>query len=125
MRFIVLLILGLLASQTTESASNDAKPYYDFFRKLIQKQKKPRRRLPVRTKIKTAAPKPVIPDLKMTIHGISGEEGMRTAIVTFEREQLLLTEGQEQTGKFKVIKIDTDKITLLHIKAGKRQEISI
>lgn len=125
MRLSTIIILALLVSEIMASTPIIEKPYYDFFRKLIQKEKKPRRRVPVRTKIKTAAPKPVIPDLKMTIHGISGEEGMRTAIVTFEREQLLLTEGQEQTGKFKVIKIDTDKITLLHIKAGKRQEISI
>ena len=43
----------------------------------------------------------------MIIHGISGEEGSRSAIVTFDREQLLLFEGdQDRNKKFKVIRID-------------------
>lgn len=126
MRVLILLVcMTVFINYSQADTPIIAKPYYDFFRKLLVKEKKPIRAVPVRTPIKSEPTKPVIPDLKMIIHGISGEEGMRTAIVTFERDQLLLTEGQEQPGQFKVIKIDSDKITLLHIKAGKRQEIGM
>ena len=54
----------------------------------------------------------------MIIHGISGEEGNRSAIVTFDREQLLLYEGdQDKNKKFKVIRIDEKKITVSHTAA--------
>ncbi len=100
------------------------KPYHDFFRKLIQKKKRPIRKATKRRVIKQA-PKKVIPKLKMTVHGISGEEGSRSAIVTFEREQMLLFEGdQDRNKKFKVIRIDENKITLLHVAAARRQEIT-
>ena len=101
-----------------------AKPYHDFFRKLIQKKKRPIRKATKRRVIKQA-PKKVIPKLQMTVHGISGEEGSRSAIVTFDREQMLLFEGDEDRNKkFKVIRIDENTITLLHVAASRRQEIT-
>jgi hypothetical protein len=59
----------------------------------------------------------------MTIMGISGEVGNRVAIVSYKGAQRLLMEGDEQPGEYKIISIDEQKITLLHIQAGRRQEI--
>ena len=50
-------------------------------------------------KSQKTATKKVIPKLQMIIHGISGEEGNRSAIVTFDREQLLLYEGDQDKNK--------------------------
>tara|TARA_Y100000589_G_scaffold122853_1_gene117285 strand:+ start:236 stop:622 length:387 start_codon:yes stop_codon:yes gene_type:complete len=124
MKLIAVLFITSIFNYNYATGTEVPRPYHDFFRKLIQKPKKIKRQRTKRAVIKQA-PKKVIPKLQMTIHGISGEEGSRSAIVTFDREQLLLFEGdQDRNKKFKVIRIDENKITLLHTAAGKRQEIT-
>lgn len=125
MRLIIyIFIISSLVSVSNANSPNVSKPYHDFFRKLIQKKKR-KIRAPTKRRVIKQPEKKVIPKLQMTVHGISGEEGSRSAIVTFDREQLLLFEGdQDRNKKFKVIRIDENKITLLHIAAKRRQEIT-
>ena len=76
-----------------------------FSGNLFRKKRVVRRK--TQRKVIKQPQKKVIPKLQMIIHGISGEEGSRSAIVTFDREQLLLFEGdQDRNKKFKVIRID-------------------
>ena len=125
MRLLILLFITTSLINSAYAASPDSiRPYHDFFRKLIQKKKACCTSKTQRKVIKQPQKK-VIPKLQMIIHGISGEEGSRSAIVTFDREQLLLFEGdQDRNKKFKVIRIDEKKITVLHTAAGRRQEFS-
>ena len=125
MRLLILVfIASCIVNLSYAAGPNVSKPYHDFFRKLIQKKKRVVRKA-TRRKVIKQPEKKVIPKLQMTVHGISGEEGSRSAIVTFEREQLLLFEGdQDRNKKFKVIRIDENKITLLHVAAARRQEIT-
>ena len=125
MRILILIFISFsIVSVNYADGPNVSKPYHDFFRKLIQKKKRVVRKATKRRVIKQPEKK-VIPKLQMTVHGISGEEGSRSAIVTFDREQLLLFEGdQDRNKKFKVIRIDENKITLLHVAAARRQEIT-
>lgn len=99
------------------------KPFHDFFRKLIEKPAPPPRQRP-RTRVAAKAPKKVIPPLQVDILGISGEEGARVAIVNYKGQQMLIEEGDEKKDEFKVLRIDEGKITFLHIRAGKRQEVN-
>ena len=125
MRLLILLFITTSLINSAYAASPDSiRPYHDFFRKLIQKKKRVVRRKTQRKVIKQPQKK-VIPKLQMIIHGISGEEGSRSAIVTFDREQLLLYEGdQDRNKKFKVIRIDEKKITVSHTATARRQEFS-
>lgn len=120
----VVFLTGLLAQLSLlEAQTLTTKPFHDFFRKLIEPPAPPPR--PVR--INQVAPKPqapVIPPLTVNILGISGEEGARVAIIQFEGNQMLIEEGDEKPGIYKVLRIDEGKITFLHIKANKRQEVN-
>jgi hypothetical protein len=118
--FFLLVFMGAPAVGADDSIK---KPFFDFFRKLIE----PPKREVVRPQNVVRAPEKkevVIPPLQMQIMGISGEEGSRVAIVTYKGSQRLLMEGDEQPGEYKVISIAVDKITLLHIAAGRRQEVT-
>ena len=99
------------------------KPFHDFFRKLIEKPAPPPRRRPTRRPV-PKAPKKVIPPLQVDVLGISGEEGARVAIINYKGQQKLIEEGDEQKNEYKVLRIDESKITFLHVKAGKRQEVN-
>ena len=125
MRLLILLFITTSLINSAYAASSDSiKPNHDFFRKIIQKKKQVARQKSQR-KVRKQPQKKVIPKLQMIIHGISGEEGNRSAIVTFDREQLLLYEGdQDKNKKFKVIRIDEKKITVSHTAAARRQEFS-
>lgn len=126
MRKIVMFVSFVLFCQTSMAEqSSIEKPFIDIFRKLIKKVKV----LPFRSKAKLPinpgpAPAPVIPPLQMSVLGISGEQGNRVAIVTFEGKQRLLMDGDEEAGKYRVISIEPDKISLMHLKAERRQEIN-
>jgi hypothetical protein len=114
-----LFLILLLSSRASEIRP----PFLDFFRKLIE------RPLPPKTPDKSIVTedkiiKKIIPPLQMTIMGISGEVGNRVAIVSYKGGQRLLMEGDEQPGEYKIISIDEQKITLLHIQAERRQEIT-
>jgi len=108
---------GAFADVATE------KPYYDFFKKLIEKPR-PRKRQRVRRKVVKKQQKVVVPPLQIQILGISGEEGARVAIINFKGRQMLIEEGDEKKGEFKVIRIDEGKLVFLHTKAQRRQEVT-
>ena len=118
--YILLMTFGL--SVLSANVIPD-KPYYDFFRKLIEKKQKKKRKKVVRKTIKKQTKK-VIPPLQIEILGISGEEGARIAIIKFNNQQKLIEEGDEWKPHYKVIRIDEEKVTFLHIQAGKRQEVN-
>jgi hypothetical protein len=121
--FIPLAVLMFAMSPAVHCTTAIQKPFFDFFRKLIEppKRRVPIQRAPIRPKQEK---KIVIPPLQMNIMGISGEVGNRVAIVSYKGSQRLLMEGDEQPGEYKVISIDEQKITLLHIQAGRRQEVT-
>lgn len=123
-RLIFFLLVSTTCQVVTAEEATIKKPFFDFFRKLIEppkrKLKKKKQRVLKSSKKETV----VIPPLQMSVMGISGEEGNRVAIVTFEGKQRLLMDGDEEAGKFRVISIEPTKITLMHFKAGRRQEIS-
>ena len=108
--FIILFTALLVQVTSIESQPLIVKPFHDFFRKLIEPPAPPPR--PIR--INRVAPKPaapVIPPLSVNILGISGEEGARVAIIQFEGNQMLIEEGDEKQGVYKVLRIDEGKIT--------------
>jgi hypothetical protein len=123
MKYLALAVMLVLFVNSGNTEVVVEKPFFDPFRKLIEPPKKKivkQRRTVVREKKKE---KIVIPPLQMNVMGISGEEGNRVAIVSYKGQQRLLMEGDQQPGEFKVISIDENKITLLHIKAGTRQVV--
>ena len=113
--FVLLGFLCVLSSQA------DSKPFQDFFRRKLVKEK------PVikvtEERVKVVKRDPVIPPLQISILGIAGEEGSRLGIINFKGRQALIAEG-DQRKEYKVIRIEEDKITVLHKKAKRRQEIS-
>lgn len=123
MRFIVFLLTLLLVTSGLGANDTIQKPFFDFFRKLIEPPKREVEK-PVNVVRAPEKKEVVIPPLQMQIMGISGEEGSRVAIVSYKGAQRLLMEDDEQPGEYKVISISSDKITLLHIAAGRRQEVT-
>jgi hypothetical protein len=108
---------GVSADVATE------KPYYDFFKKLIEKPRPPKRKR-VRRQVVKKKQEIVVPPLQIQILGISGEDGARVAIINYKGQQMLIEEGDEKKGEFKVIRIDEGKLVFLHIKAQRRQEVT-
>jgi len=119
---IAILILGVQINSLDAQILHQ-RPFHDFFRKLIEKPAPPPRRR-VATRVAPKKPKKVIPPLQVDILGISGEEGARVAIINYKGQQMLIEEGDEKKNEYKVLRIDEGKITFLHIKAGKRQEVN-
>lgn len=121
---IATIMVSFLATGIPQAQEIPQKPFFDFFKKLIEKPK-PKKRKPVRRAPVKTVQKKVIPPLQISIMGISGEEGSRVAICRFKNEVMLLEEGDQKGNDFKVIRIDASKMTVLHIAAGRRQEITM
>lgn len=118
-KIIVILIAFTMSSTSTYSVGIE-KPYFDFFRKLIQPKPKAKRKAVTRKKT-IRAKKVTIPPLGIKILGITGEEGSRVAIISYKGSQDLVEEGDSKPGIYKVIQIDEDKVVFMHIKASKRE----
>ncbi|MBT3783434.1 hypothetical protein HOF92_00585, partial [bacterium] len=103
-------------------AEADVKPFQDFFRKKLEKPK-PVVSVQAVKRPPISEPTRAIPPLQVGLLGIAGEEGAHVAIISYKGKQLLLEEGDEVRGEFKVIRIHEDKITFFHIKANTRQEV--
>jgi len=115
------LLTGLLL-QTSVASDEIKKPFFDFFRKLIEPPKPPPK--PVATVTAVVAPQaPVIPPLQIQIMGITGDAGNRVAIINYKGQQKLLLNGDDH-GDFSVINIEADKIVVLHKAAQRRQEVT-
>ncbi|PCJ20059.1 MAG: hypothetical protein COB02_05530 [Candidatus Cloacimonadota bacterium] len=119
-KIVCFLIVFSFTNIPNHFAAGIDKPYFDFFRKLIQpKPKKKRKQVKRRQSIKKSAP--TIPPLGIKILGITGEEGSRVAIINYKGDQALVEEGDSKPGIYKVIQIYEDKVVFMHIKASKRE----
>lgn len=56
--------------------------------------------------------KKIIPPLKIFVKGIVGNEGIRYAVIDFEKEERTVVKDQIVDGKFKVVDIYSDRIVV-------------
>ena len=69
--------------------------------------------------------KKVIPPLKIYVKGIVGNEGVRYAVIDFEKEERTIVKDQVVDGKFKVIDIYSDRIVVYSNAEQKRYTFKI
>ena len=117
------ILMGFSMSHVIDS-KEIKKPYYDYFRKLVQKKKNIKVKPILKPQVIIQTPK-VIPPLKVRVLGITGEEASRVAIISFNGEQTLIEEGDSKVGVYRVIQIDSDQVVFMHIRASKRQVFKI
>ena len=89
----------------------------DPFRPAIKKESPANNPSSQRPIVVTPPPKPQppkkeIPPLKIYVKGIVGNEGIRYAVIDFEKEERTIVKDQVVDGKFKVIDIYSDRIVV-------------
>lgn len=70
------------------------------------------------------APPPVKP-ISIFVSGIVGNEGQRLAIIKFENDELTVAKDQIVDGKFKVVDIQADRVTVYSNKEQRRHTFKI
>ena len=102
----------------------------DPFRPAIKKQVliPPKRIEPPKEKEKEEPRRPTPPPpppLKIYVKGIVGNEGVRYAVIEFEKDEKTVVKNQTVDGKFKVIDIYADRIVVYSNKEQKRYTFKI
>ena len=67
----------------------------------------------------------IIPPLKIYVKGIVGNEGIRYAVIDFEKEERTIVKDQVVDGKFKVIDIYSDRVVVYSNREQKRYTFKI